>query len=149
MAILTGIATRRASRSAMELCEVIDISTERGLLGDSRGKPGRRQVTVLSQESWQAACDSLHTDLPWTLRRANLLVQGLTFDASHVGWRLRLGDAELEICYECDPCPRMDEQHQGLTAALQPDWRGGVCCRVIRAGTVRLGTRVSLEPAAL
>ena len=32
----------------------------------------------------------------------------------------------------------------GLTAALAPDWRGGVTCQVIEAGAVRVGDDVLL-----
>jgi MOSC domain-containing protein YiiM len=38
----------------------------------------------------------------------------------------------------------MEEQCAGLKAALQPDWRGGVCCRVLRGGAVAIGDSVSL-----
>jgi MOSC domain-containing protein YiiM len=39
----------------------------------------------------------------------------------------------------------MEEQHPGLKAALQPDWRGGVSCTVITGGPVSLGDEVELE----
>jgi MOSC domain-containing protein YiiM len=39
----------------------------------------------------------------------------------------------------------MDEQHQGLTAALQPDWRGGVACRVLNDAEIRIGDPVAVE----
>jgi MOSC domain-containing protein YiiM len=120
----------------------VDISCEAGVVPDSRGKPGRRQVTLLSLQSWQDACAVLGTELPWTTRRANLLIDGLRFSAADIGRILRIGEAELQIMLETDPCPRMDAQHDGLTAALTPDWRGGVCCRVLIDGTVRTGDAV-------
>ncbi|MFY8207099.1 MAG: MOSC domain-containing protein, partial [Arenimonas sp.] len=55
---------------------------------------------------------------------------------------LRIGEAELQIMLETDPCPRMDAQHDGLTAALTPHWRGGVCCRVLADGIVNTGDSV-------
>ena len=48
---------------------------------------------------------------------------------------------------ETDPCSRMDEQHAGLRDALTPDWRGGVCCRVIAGGNVAVGDEVRLAAA--
>jgi hypothetical protein len=33
----------------------------------------------------------------------------------------------------------MDRAHEGLRAALRPEWRGGVCCVVRRAGAIKLG----------
>ena len=53
------------------------------------------------------------------------------------------------ITDETDPCNRMEEQHAGLQAALGPDWRGGVTCRVVQGGEVTLGDQVRIveEPA--
>ena len=38
----------------------------------------------------------------------------------------------------------MDAQHQGLTQALVPDWRGGVCCRVIADGRIKVGDKMMI-----
>lgn len=139
MATLSAIAFRRQAKGPMLEIASVAISREAGVVPDTRGKPGRRQVTLLSLQSWQDACADLGTDLPWTMRRANLLIDGLRFTAADVGRVLRIGDVELQILLETDPCPRMDAQHDGLTNALTPHWRGGVCCRVLRDGTVRTG----------
>ena len=58
------------------------------------------------------------------------------------GRALAHGDLVLEITGECGPCTRMDEQYEGLTAALMADWRGGVTCRVISGGRVAVGDAV-------
>jgi MOSC domain-containing protein YiiM len=142
--VLVAIALRDASRAPMRLMEQAVVSVERGVEGDVRGKPGPRQVTVLGSEGWQAACEAVGEALPWTLRRANLLLRGLDLVDS-VGDRLRVGGALLEITEETDPCVVMDRQHDGLRSALAPDWRGGVCCRVIEGATVTVGDPVALE----
>lgn len=139
---LVAIAFRRQAKGRMLEIREVDIRCEDGVVPDTRGKPGRRQVSVLSLPSWREACAELGADLPWTVRRANLLVDGLRFSAADVGRILRIGEVELELTVETDPCPRMDAQHAGLTAALTPDWRGGVCGRVRRAGRVRIGDAV-------
>ena len=115
----------------MEEVSQAQVSKDGGIAGDRRGAggPGRlRQVTVLSAEVWQRVCDQLGADLPWTLRRANLLVSGIDLPRE-AGARLSVGDLDLEVTMETAPCSRMDEQHQGLRTALTDDWRGGVCCR--------------------
>ena len=142
MATLKAIAFRRQAKGPMLEIRSVTISREAGVVPDTRGKPGRRQVTLLSLQSWQDACAVLGTELPWTTRRANLLIDGLRFSEADVGRILRIGEAELQIMLETDPCPRMDAQHAGLTAALTPHWRGGVCCRVLIDGTVRTGDAV-------
>ena len=115
---------------------------------DFRGKPGRRQVTVLTSEGWAQACQQLGRQLPWTTRRANLLLSGLTIDGEWAtGSQLHIGEALLLITGETEPCQRMEEQAPGLRAALTPGWRGGVTCRVVRGGLVRVGDAALLEPA--
>lgn len=131
----------------MEELDSALLSEAEGLGGDLRGKPGPRQVTVLAHEGWRAACDDLGADLPWTLRRANLLIKQVSLQGQ-TARRLRIGAAVLEITGECDPCARMDGQHDGLTAALAPGWRGGATCRVVSGGEIRPGDAVELiEPA--
>ncbi len=141
---LQKIARRAAKRAAMEEIEACDITTEHGVFGDFRGKPGKRQVTVLSKEAWHQACLESGAKLPWTARRANLLVSGIEFDASFVGKVLQIGELQLEVTKETVPCERMDEAHPGLRNALQSQWRGGVCCRVKTSGHVRWGDLVTV-----
>ena len=74
---LIGIALRSESRAEMEERQQIMITTAAGLAGDFRGSHDKRQVTVLSLAAWQAACDELGQSIPWTVRRANLLVAGV------------------------------------------------------------------------
>ena len=141
---LIAIAIREKSRAPMTELESAEISNERGVNGDFRGKPGKRQVTVLSIEDWRAACEELGQELAWTTRRANLLVDGIRFDQSQ-GALFHVGDAVLEVMSETEPCGRMDEAAPGLCRALTPEWRGGVCCRVISGGSVFVGDAVALE----
>ena len=118
-----------------------------GVADDFRGRPGRRQVTVLSLEDWQAACrDAGCPQLPWTARRANLLVTDVDLAAAGV---LRIGSVELEVTGETAPCERMDQAYPGLRAALAPRWRGGVTCRVRNPGTLVAGAAVTASPAVV
>jgi MOSC domain-containing protein YiiM len=142
---LLDIAFRAKSRAPMQTKTETMVSKVAGVEHDFRGKPGKRQVTVLSLEQWQLACSEVGVTLPWTVRRANLLVDGVSFDASMVGQQIKIGQLVLLIMLETDPCPRMDAQHQGLTQALIPDWRGGVCCRVIADGRVKVGDEVVIK----
>lgn len=121
-----------------------DVSEASGLAGDSRGRPGRRQVTVLARESWDAACDRLGHDPGWTTRRSNLLVAGVALEGA-VGAQLRIGDLLLEITEECDPCRVMDRAVPGLQEALEPGAAGGVCCCVRQGGQIAVGDEVFLE----
>lgn len=140
---LLGIAVKPQRLQPMQLCDTGELSPDEGLVGDSKGKPGPRQVTLLSLAAWQAACAEIGVALPWTERRANLLVEDLPLCQSS-GSRLLIGDAMLEITGETDPCSRMSAVHPGLFAALAVDWRGGVCCRVLHGGALMHGMSVEL-----
>ena len=144
MGTLTGIARREKKRAPMETLARADISTETGVAEDSRGKPGKRQVTVISAAAWLDACRELGREVPWTARRANLLVEGIDLPET-TGGILRVGPVKLQINGEVDPCSRMDEQYPGLTRVLQPAWRGGIACTVLEGGAVALGDSVTLE----
>lgn len=128
----------------MQEVEVAEISEAHGVLNDSRGRPGKRQVTVLAREDWEAACQPIQRSLPWTARRANLLVEGIPLQNS-TGSILHLGEVQLEVTGETDPCARMDEFQQGLWDQLKPHWRGGVCCRVLRGGTIAKGIPIEIQ----
>lgn len=139
---LLGIARRVRPKALMEPLHQGVLSIDQGLSGDCRGKPGRRQVTVLSETQWRQACASVGRDLEWTTRRANFLVNGIMFGPKDVGRVLAIGDARLRVSCECDPCFRMDEATLGLRAALESEWRGGVCCRVEQGAIIQLGDPV-------
>lgn len=133
----------------METIEAVEISVERGVEGDCRGplRPNsrnRRQVSLMEAGDWAAATAQIGADLPWWVRRANLLVEGFDLPQAE-GARLRIGDeVVLEITVECDPCFRMDQIAMGLQEALRPDWRGGACARVISGGRIAVGDQIRI-----
>jgi len=142
---IIDVAFRPKVKAPMQTKHQTIITRVAGVDGDARGKPGKRQVTLLSLEQWQLACSELNVSLPWTTRRANLLVEGVVFDASFVGKQIKIGQLILLVTGETDPCPKMDAQFQGLTQALTPDWRGGVCCKVIADGRITVGDEVLIK----
>lgn len=142
MAQLLGIATRTKKRAEMQLLQSAPVSMEKGIADDFRGKPGKRQVTVMTQEGWQTACAEAGVELPWVERRANLLIDGLDLQEC-VGAIIKIGAVKLLITRETDPCQRMEEAQPGLFAAMAK-WRGGVCCQVLEAGQIAVGDTVEL-----
>lgn len=143
---LVGIARRDARRAPMEEVETIAISLAAGLDGDHKGaRFPQRQVTVMAIEAWRAALQDLPgtPNLPWTARRANLLVEAVDLPRAK-GGLIAIGAVQLEVTNKTVPCGRMDEAHVGLLKALHPDWRGGVTCRVVSAGVVQIGDGVEI-----
>ena len=143
MARLLGIAIKPTGQKQLQLLDETRLSVERGVVGDSRGQPGPRQVTLLSLASWHEACDVVGVELDWLTRRANLLIDELPLIDS-TGSQIVLGEARLEITGETDPCSVMETVQPGLLKALAKQWRGGVTCRVINAGPIKSGMDVRL-----
>jgi MOSC domain-containing protein YiiM len=122
----------------MELLDSVAVTAEAGVAGDFRGAPGPRQVTILFEADWRAACAELNLTAPWTTRRANLLIAGLA-NPQAAGGVLAIGPVRLAITGETDPCGRMEQQISGLRGALTPAWRGGLTASVLVGGVLRVG----------
>jgi MOSC domain-containing protein YiiM len=143
MGLLLAIARAPVKRGPLGPISEGVVDVKDGLVGDGRGARPDRQVTVVFREGWEAACRDLGVELPWTTRRANLLVEGV--EVPREGRRLVIGSVVFEVTQETQPCQLMEAAHRGLRAALTPEWRGGVCCRVVAGGTIRVGDRVHVE----
>ncbi len=144
---LLAIAIKPTSHQPMiDVSEGV-VTLDGGLTGDARGRTRRRQITIVAREAWAEACDALGTEVPWTARRANLLVEGFNFENTK-GRILQVGPVRLEITGETLPCARMDEAHPGLRQALGPQWRGGVTTKVVSAGAISPGDSVTWDPQA-
>lgn len=145
---LAGIARKSRPKGPMEVIDTASITLSGGVEGDFRGamkgKPHKRQVTLMEAGDWAAAQAEVGHNLPWEERRANLLVDGLDLP-QQAGVRLRVGGALLETTVETEPCERMEKLATGLRAALTPDWRGGVCAKVIEEGAIAVGDAIEIE----
>lgn len=146
--IIEAIAITRQPMALMEPLEEVAVSLEAGLEHDIRGRKSRRKVSILFSQDWRDACRETGAPLDWLARRANLLVSGLRSPAEHGGTYI-IGDGEdqgegviLRVEMETDPCEVMDAARPGLRQAMTADWRGGVCCTVLKAGIIRTGDRV-------
>lgn len=149
MGVLLGIARHARPKAPMELIEHARVTPETGIAGDFRGamkgKPYRRQVTLIERGDWDAAMAEVGHSIGWQERRANLLVDGLDLPQTK-GVRLRIGaEVVLEVTRETDPCERMEALAEGLRAALTPDWRGGACAMVITGGEIAVGDEIRID----
>jgi len=140
--VLRGIAHRPVDGAAMQEVSECRLLPGRGMDTENR-KPGKREITLISVDSWRDACRQLGADLPWPTRRANLLIEGIDLSAG-IGKSLRISGVRIYIHGETKPCGLMDKQFTGLRAALAPAFRGGVYGEVLNEGVVRIGDVVSV-----
>jgi MOSC domain-containing protein YiiM len=134
---------KRAHRGAMDARESIELVAGGGVQG-SADRGGRRQVTLLEREVWDALMRDLGRDAGPETRRANVLVSGIDLRASR-GRVLRLGGTRIRIGGEVKPCERMEEAVAGLRAAMYPEWRGGAFGQILDGGIVAVGDSVEWD----
>ena len=142
-----AIWRKRAVRGPMDPATEVSLVAGKGIEGDANFGRSRRQVTIIEREVFDEVRQSLPDAEP-AMRRANFMVSGVRLEGSrdHV---LTLGAVRVHIQGETQPCERMDAQCPGLTAALEPGWRGGAYGVVLDDDVVRVGDGVTLARAAV
>jgi len=140
---LEAIWIKRGKLAPMDRVLRADVAAGRGLVGNAN-QGGKRQITLLSAESWSEALEELDRDVDPARRRANLLIRGVELIRC-CDKILRIGDVRIRIHGETRPCDLMDCQASGLQAALAPDWRGGVYGEALDSGIIEVGAAVSWE----
>ena len=143
MGQVLGIWVKRSHGGVMDARESAELVQGRGLAGDAT-KGGRRQVTILALDRWQALTAHLPGPPDPAIRRANLLVEGVDLEHSR-GRVLAIGGARVRIFGETRPCHQMDEACPGLQAALSPPWGGGAFGEIVSGGEVQVGSPVAWE----
>jgi MOSC domain-containing protein YiiM len=115
-----------------------------GIEGDWRSHDrSTRQLTLIEEEALLAVEQELGRPVPPGASRRQVVVRGLPLNAT-VGKTLCAGELLLAVTGLCDPCDNMERKiGPGARAALAG--RGGICARVLRGGTLRVGDAVSLQ----
>jgi MOSC domain-containing protein YiiM len=137
--------TKRAHRGPMDPHSEATFVAGQGIEG-SVGWSRTRQVTIISLEAWRAMNKDLGAVVDPVARRANVMVSGVDLAMSR-GRTLRLGDVRVLLLGETRPCERMAEAHEGMRAAMDGEWRGGVFGQVLDDGVVSVGDTVGWEPS--
>ena len=137
-----GIAVKTERRGPMKEIQSAHAEEGGGLIEDLKVSP-KRGITLIDRAAWEATCADLGAPLLWTTRRANVLTEGIDLGGL-IGKTIRVGEVELQIGGETDPCSLMDHFHQGLQEALRPDCRGGVYGRVLKGGRIKVGDGVEI-----
>jgi MOSC domain-containing protein YiiM len=141
--VVAAIWIKRAQRGPMDPAARATLIAGRGIEGNA-DQGGKRQVTIIAAEVFDALRTTLDPAVEPVMRRANLLVRGVSLGESR-GRVLRVGWGRIRVYGETRPCHLMDQALPGLRAALQPDWNGGVFGEVVDGGEIRVGDSVSWE----
>jgi MOSC domain-containing protein YiiM len=137
---LEAIWLKRMKQGPMDRVEHATLRAGHGLVGNAN-QGGKRQVTLIEREMWQALMDQVGETLDPAARRANLLLSGVRL-ANSRGRTLQVGNCRIRIYGETKPCEQMDEAHDGLRAAMEENWAGGAFGEVLDDGQIYVGDLV-------
>jgi len=138
--ILQAIWIKKVKFQPLEPVDRAFLKENKGIVGN-HNQGGKRQVTIIEKEKWEKVNHILGTNLDPSSRRANLMVSGLDLGNSK-NKILTLGQVQILIMGETEPCKRMEEIQPGLQSALEPYWNGGVYGIVQNDGEIQLGDDV-------
>jgi MOSC domain-containing protein YiiM len=137
---LEAIWLKRMRRGPMDPVERAVLEADQGLVGNTN-QGGKRQVTLIEREVWQALMDQTGASLDPSARRANLLLSGIRLAQSR-GRTLQIGGCRIRIYGETKPCEQMDAAWPGLRAAMANNWAGGAFGEVLDSGEIAVGDTV-------
>ena len=144
MAKLERIWIKRGSGAPMDEVSSAQLVAGRGIVGNAN-QGGKRQVTLLSSESWNDITGELMGADP-TIRRANLLLSSIDLRDAR-GKTLRIGSVRIRINGETRPCHQMEEAVPGLRKAMSVPWGGGAFGEVLDDGAIAIGDHAEWESA--
>ena len=137
-----GIRSKR--RAPLVALDEVEVVAGVGLVGDHYASKtnGKRQVTLIQQEHLTAVAQILgNAEVLAESVRRNIVVSGINIYALR-DRKFRIGEVVLEGAGTCDPCSRMEEVlGPGGYNAMRG--HGGIVCRILECGTIRIGDPVT------
>ena len=145
---VSGIFITANGGDPMTSCERVVAIAGAGLEGDryanqlgsfsDRLREDRgREVTFIASEAIAAAAEATGTDFSPIESRRNITTTGVALN-DLIGTRFRVGGAVIEAAAPCLPCTWLEEL-SGKPVMRHLLDAGGIRCRVIETGEIRLG----------
>jgi MOSC domain-containing protein YiiM len=149
--VVEGIFVTAEGSAAMERVDEVQTVEGCGIKGDryceGTGYWTRYgdvcQVTLIEGEDLDYIQDELGLGIKEGQHRRNIITRGVRLLDLRKK-RFRVGEALLEFDRSRPPCRHVQDMSElGMTRALRN--RGGICARVVRAGSIRAGDGIESE----
>ena len=141
---LEWIGIRPERRAPLVSVTQVEAIAGSGLAGDHYASKSnaKRQVTLMQAEHLEAVAKILgKPEVRAVGVRRNLLVSGINLYALR-DRQFRIGTVLLEGSGPCEPCSRMEEM-LGVGGYNAMRGHGGIVCRVLEGGMMRVGDSVT------
>ncbi len=131
-----------------ESCNQVMVRTNFGIEGDYRsGKNKAGQITIIETEVIETVSRKLGYDIPAGASRRQVVVKNISLNKL-VDRNLRLGTVLVLVEEKCHPCNNMEEKiGPGAKEAMNDS--GGIRCRVIEGGELRVDDKITVERSYL
>lgn len=116
----------------------ITVVPDLGVTGDAHAGPGLRQISLLAQESIDKM--NLLTKLEYGSFAENITTAGINLHTLHIGDKLQIGDAVLEITQIGKECHSGCEIAKKAGACIMP--KEGVFARAVISGEIKPGDKI-------
>ncbi len=138
------VSVRPAQRAEPQELQSVEAVVGKGLVGDHySGSSGNREVTLIQAEHLAGVAYMMGQDvLDPALTRRNIVVSGVNLLAFK-DQEFQIGEAVLAMTGPCEPCSRMEENlGEGGYNAMRG--HGGICCKIVKGGKIKVGDKVKL-----
>ncbi len=143
---LEWIGLRPAKKKTLEAVQQAKVSIALGLEGDHfKSVRKKRSVTLIQKEHLDFVAKVMNKDKNEIafLTRRNLVVSGINLLAFKDKQFIIGDEVVLEFSDPCHPCSRMEE-NLGAGGLNTMRGHGGICCKVIREGQIKIGDSISM-----
>ena len=127
-----------------ESCEAVRAVAGEGLEGDRYRRSGKpdQEITLIESEQLRWFEQEHGLPFPTSQTRRNILTGDIPLN-DLIGRRILIGESIIEGMRLCEPCKTL-QKRTGLPVLPAMINRGGLNCRIIQGGEIRIGD--TIEP---
>tara|TARA_A100000164_G_scaffold215529_1_gene191020 strand:+ start:160 stop:597 length:438 start_codon:yes stop_codon:yes gene_type:complete len=119
----------------------IELVANKGIVGDRYFKDFSdplSQLTLIESENIDYYNSKYNSNIDYLDFRRNIITKGINLN-DLVDKKILIGNAEIEVIDLCRPCRLLQDKLKKDNIIKEFLRRGGIRCRILRSGSVRVG----------